>query len=112
MDLLIATSEREPFGRTLIEAMAVGTPVIAAGVAGHLEIVDHERTGLLVSPNDAGAFAEAAHRILTDHQIAARLAKAGRERAVETVFGGTSCGSNHFGLWECVCSEATSVTPQ
>ena len=52
MDLLMATSDREPFGRTLIEAMALGTPVVAAAAAGHLEIVEHERNGLLVAPGD------------------------------------------------------------
>lgn len=83
MDLLMATSEREPFGRSLIEAMALGTPVIAAGAAGHLEIIDHERTGLLVSPNDADAFAAAARRILTDSRLAARLTEAGRARAMD-----------------------------
>ena len=83
MDLLMAPSEREPFGRTLIEAMAVGTPVVAAAAAGHLEIVDHERTGLLVPPNDADAFAAAAHRILTDTALTASLSEAARARAAD-----------------------------
>ena len=78
MDLLMATSEREPFGRTLIEAMAVGTPVVASATAGHLEIIDDERTGLLVPPNDADAFASAAYRILTEPALAAKLVKNGR----------------------------------
>ena len=34
MDVLVATSEREPFGRTLVEAMALGTPVVASRAAG------------------------------------------------------------------------------
>lgn len=83
MDLLMATSEREGFGRSLVEAMALGTPVIAAGAAGHLEIIDHERTGLLVSPNDADAFAAAAHRILADSRLASRLTKAARAHAID-----------------------------
>ena len=83
MDVLMATSEREPFGRTLIEAMAVGTPVVASRVAGHVEIIDHEHTGLLVSPGDPDAFATAAHRILTDPALAATLAEEGRARALE-----------------------------
>ena len=83
MDVLIATSEREGFGRSLIEAMTLGTPVVAAGAAGHLEIVQNERTGLLVPPSDAGAFADAARRVLTDRGLATRLAEAGRISANE-----------------------------
>lgn len=83
MDVLMATSEREGFGRTLIEAMALGTPVIAAAAAGHLEIIEHERTGLLVPPNDVDAFAAAGHRILAEPGLADRLADAGRARALE-----------------------------
>ena len=83
MDLLMATSEREPFGRTLIEAMAMGTPIVASAAAGHLEIIDHERTGLLVPPNDADAFAAAARRTLTDTVLATRLTEAARARAAD-----------------------------
>ena len=83
LDLLVATSEREPFGRTLIEGMALGTPVVASKAAGHIEIIEDERTGLLVSPNDADAFAAAAHRILTDPVLAAALAEEGRSCAID-----------------------------
>ena len=83
MDLLMATSEWEGFGRTLIEAMASGTPVVASRATGHIELVEHECTGLLVSPNDADAFAAAAHRVLTDSAFAAKLAEEGRRCAAD-----------------------------
>ena len=83
MDVLMATSEWEGFGRSLIEAMAVGTPVVASRAAGHVEIIEHERTGLLVPPNDAEAFAAAAYHVLTDTALAARLAENGRACALE-----------------------------
>ena len=83
MDVLMATSEWEGFGRTLIEAMAVGTPVVASRVAGHIEIIDHEHTGLLVSPGDPDAFATAAHRVLTEPSLAVALAEAGRACVLE-----------------------------
>ena len=83
MDVLMATSEWEGFGRTLVEAMTVGTPVVASRVAGHMEIIDHEHTGLLVSPGDADAFAAAAHRILTEPALAVTLTEAGRACALE-----------------------------
>ena len=83
MDVLVATSEREPFGRTLVEAMALGTPVVASRAAGHIEIIDHGRTGLLVSPNDPDAFAAAAYRVLADTALAGRLTEEGRTCALE-----------------------------
>ena len=83
MDLLMATSEWDAFGRSLVEAMAMGTPVVAAGVAGHVEIIEHDRTGLLVAPNDPEAFAAAAHRVLADRALAGRLAEEGRSCAME-----------------------------
>ena len=83
MDLLMATSDREPFGRTLIEAMALGIPVVAAAAAGHLEIIKHKRSGLLVTPGDPDAFARAAYRILTEPAFAAGLSEAGRACAAE-----------------------------
>jgi len=78
MDVLMATSERDGFGRTLIEAMVLGTPVVAAAAAGHLEIIEHGRNGLLVAPGDPDAFAAAAHRILAQPAFAAGLSEAGR----------------------------------
>lgn len=56
-DLVIATARREPFGRTLVEAMSVGTPVVATGDGGHLEIIQHEQNGYLVNPDDTEGFA-------------------------------------------------------
>ena len=83
MDVLMATSEWEGFGRTLIEAMAVSTPVVASRVEGHIEIIDHEHTGLLVPTNDADAFGAAVYRILTDTTLAAKLAENGQACALE-----------------------------
>ena len=83
MDVLVATSEWEAFGRTLVEAMALGTPVVASRAGGHVEIIDDGRTGLLVSPNDPDAFATAAYRVLTDVALAGRLTEEGRKGALD-----------------------------
>ena len=45
-DMVCIPSRAEPFGRTAIEAFAVGTPVVATAVGGLQEIVEDERTGL------------------------------------------------------------------
>ena len=61
----------------------MGTPVVASRVAGHIEIIDHEHTGLLVPTNDADAFGAAVYRILTDTTLAAKLAENGQACALE-----------------------------
>jgi glycosyltransferase involved in cell wall biosynthesis len=55
-DLLIAPSNEEPFGRTLVEAMIQKTPVLAARGGGHSEIIEDEVTGLLYEHNNINNF--------------------------------------------------------
>jgi phosphatidyl-myo-inositol alpha-mannosyltransferase len=72
---------QESFGMVLVEAMAAGLPVVASDIAGYREVIRSDVVGLLVPPNDASALASALRRVLTDGQLAARLAQAGRARA-------------------------------
>jgi glycosyltransferase involved in cell wall biosynthesis len=65
---------------TIREAMALGKPVIATAAGGNPELVEDERSGILVPVKDPAAAAEAIVRIATDRALADRLARAGRER--------------------------------
>ncbi len=65
-DVLVATAVNEGQGRTLIEAMLVGTPVVASAHGGHLEVIEHGITGILVPPDDPEAFSEAVLGLLAD----------------------------------------------
>src|SRR3546814_14386086 len=56
-DALIVTAVEEPFGRTLIEAMLLRTPVVAANSGGNPEAIRHGETGLLAPADDPEAFA-------------------------------------------------------
>jgi len=69
---------------TLREAMALGRPVIASSAGGNPELVEDQRSGLLVPPRDRAAFAAALSRLLGDPDLSRRLGAAGRERAVST----------------------------
>ncbi|MEL6891290.1 MAG: glycosyltransferase family 4 protein [Actinomycetota bacterium] len=71
----------EPFGIVAIEAMAAGTPVVAAGHGGLVDIVDHGATGLLVEPGDADAFADALRRLEREPELVGRLGDAARSAA-------------------------------
>ncbi len=78
-DVLVCSSRHEPLGNVVIEAFSAGRPVVAAAVAGPVELIDPGRTGLLVPPEDAGRLAEAIRTVLDDGGMAARLAAAARE---------------------------------
>lgn len=56
-DVCVVSSLYEPFGIVALEAMAAGTPVVATGVGGLLEIVEHDRTGVVVYPNNPDSLA-------------------------------------------------------
>lgn len=65
----------------VIEAIAAGKPVVAFPVAGTVDVVVHERTGLIVPQDDGPAMAAALARLLTDDDLRARMADACREHA-------------------------------
>jgi len=58
LDCLVAPSQSEPFGRTLIESMIQNTPVLAYAAAGHLEIVKDSVNGFLYSKSYENSFEE------------------------------------------------------
>ena len=75
-----ASISPEPFGRVLLEAMAVGRPVIATRAGGPAEVIAPEVDGLLVPPGDAPAMAAAMGRLLADKTVRQTLARAGWEK--------------------------------
>jgi len=71
----------EALGIVLLEAMASGTPVVASDIPGYDETVRRDVDGLLVAPGDSHALAAALADVLRDHDLAARLARSGLQRA-------------------------------
>jgi lipopolysaccharide heptosyltransferase II len=71
--LVLSTVTQEAFGRVIIEAQAAGVPVVATRVGGVVEIIEHEKTGLLVMPKDTDAMSDAVLRILNNPDFAASL---------------------------------------
>lgn len=86
MDIVIHSSIRpEPFGRVLIEAMALGRPVIAPRLGGPCEIVADGETGILVAPRSAAALGDAIVALVGDPSRRLAMGRAARER-VDHVF--------------------------
>ncbi|MEQ9626555.1 glycosyltransferase family 4 protein [Coleofasciculus chthonoplastes] len=82
-DVCVVPSHYEPFGLVAIEAMACSTPVIASDVGGLQFTVVPEETGLLASPKDEVAFAEAIDRILSHPDWRNQLGQRARRRVEE-----------------------------
>jgi len=83
MDVVIhASVEGEPFGRVIIEAMAMGKPVVAARDGGVPEIVVDGLTGYLYTPGNSNELAERLCRLLGDRQKQLIMGKAGYDRVL------------------------------
>lgn len=83
MDVFVHASDNEPFGIVIIEAMALGKPVIAGDVGGPTEIITDGVNGLLTPYEDAEALANAILRYLDAPDFASRVGVAARERALD-----------------------------
>ena len=84
-DLLVVSAEQEPFGRTVVEAMAAGVPVVSTRCGGPEEIIIDGETGFLVPANGADELASAAAKVLSDPALASAFSTKGRLR-VEKMF--------------------------
>ncbi len=87
LDVLLLPSWEEPFGRALIEAMALGVPVLATNVGGPPEIIEDGREGYLLAPGDPARLGPARSPSIAERPgpAAAELGRAGRAR-VEQAF--------------------------
>ncbi len=71
----------EPFGMTIIEAMALSKSVVATRQGGPLEIISDGKDGLLVQPDDAGALASAILHLIEHADSRRVIGKSARQRA-------------------------------
>ncbi len=89
-DASLLSSDWESFGLVVAEALAVGTPVVAAAAGGVGEVLDDGRNGLLVPAGDVDALAEAIGRFFADGELRNRLCAAAAESvrrlAPETIY--------------------------
>lgn len=79
----VLSSDEEGLGLVILEAMACGLPVVSTACGGPETAVEHERTGLLVPPNDVEALSAAMGRLLSSPSLCASMGKAGRTAAQE-----------------------------
>jgi glycosyltransferase involved in cell wall biosynthesis len=82
LDVFVMPSLNEGMGVAALEATAVGLPVVASAVGGLTEVVDHQRTGVLVKPGDPSKLAQAIVRLATDEPARSAMGAEGRRRAL------------------------------
>jgi glycosyltransferase involved in cell wall biosynthesis len=80
-DVLAAPSRNEGMGRAIVEAMALGLPVVAARVGGIPAVIVDGESGRLVDPGNAAALAGALIELALDEHLRAKLGAAAAERA-------------------------------
>jgi len=79
-DVCVIPSLYEPFGIVALEAMAAGCPVVASDTGGLSEIIEHEKTGVKVYPNNPDSLAWGILRVLESKDLAEYLKKNMREK--------------------------------
>lgn len=83
LDVLLLPSHEEPFGRALLEALALEVPVLATNRGGPPELVRDGREGYVLPPSDPVAWAEGVRRIIAGPEQGRELGRAGRLRVAE-----------------------------
>lgn len=94
MDIFVLPSTcREAFGIVLIEAMAMGKPVIATTMGGIPEIIDDKVNGILVPPRDPDAISLAIAKYIEDSEFSRKVALEGR-KLIEQKFSDKAMGDS------------------
>lgn len=79
-DIFLCPSRYESFGLIAIEAMRFAKPVIAGRVGGLAEVVEHQKDGILVDPDDAKTMADAILKLAADQRLRATMGRAARTK--------------------------------
>jgi glycosyltransferase involved in cell wall biosynthesis len=82
--LAVHASKSEGLSNAILEAMAAGLPVVATAVDGAAEVIEDEKTGILVPPGDPKSLATAIRRLILDPALRGRLGVAARRDVGET----------------------------
>jgi len=78
-DIYCAPSVSESFGVAVVEASACGLPVIVSRVGGLPEVVQNNKTGIIIPPKDVAALARALETLITNEELRKSMGKSGRE---------------------------------
>lgn len=89
-NIVIMPSRHEPFGLVALDAALMARPIVASRVGGLAEVIIHQKTGLLVDPEDSAGLAEAIAFLLLNEEVATQMGRVARQRA-QMMFSWTRC---------------------
>ena len=101
-DVLVVPSIYEPFGIVALEGMAAGVPVVATNVGGLAEIIEHDRTGVLVYPRNPESLAWGVDRVLSDREYSNWLVQNAR-RKVQEVYSWDAIAERTLKVYKKAC---------
>lgn len=79
-DVFVLNSKYEGLSHQILEVMTVGVPVVTTNIGGNPEVIDHERNGYLVVPNDAESIRLHVSALLRDANLRAQIVAAGKRK--------------------------------
>ena len=82
LDVAVLSSTSEGLSNSVIEYMGAARPIVATAVGGNAELIESERSGLLVSPGNVEQLISSIRKMLVDREFAVRCGLAARERAL------------------------------
>lgn len=82
LDVLLVPSWEEPFGRSIVEAMAMTTPVVATELGGPAEIIDRGEDGLLLPPREPAPWAREIVTLISRPELRRTMGRRGREKVL------------------------------
>jgi glycosyltransferase involved in cell wall biosynthesis len=100
-DVFVLPSLLEGIPRCLMEAMALGIPVVASEIPGSTELVEHGRTGLLFPSDDPGRLADAMLRVLERPEDAREMCVRARTR-IERDFSAARMAREYLSVYRCL----------
>lgn len=77
LDLFLITSETEGLGTSILDALALKVPVVATAAGGIVEVISHEKSGLLCPVKDVSSLVQACKRMLEDEALRNRIKEEG-----------------------------------
>jgi glycosyltransferase involved in cell wall biosynthesis len=104
LDLFVLPSRWEGFGISIVEAMAMGLPVVATRVGGIPEIVDDGRTGFLIEKDDVHALADKILYLLKNPPVRKEMGEKGKER-YESLFMATTMSRQYQEIYNSVLTK-------
>jgi glycosyltransferase involved in cell wall biosynthesis len=107
-DLYALASYREGFPRSAMEAAAMRLPVVATDIRGCRQVVDHDRSGVLVPARSVAELADAIAGLAVDPERRAAMGEAGREKAI-TDFDQRRCIDLTLAVYERLAGKAARV---